>query len=122
MKLSKLQLRRIIREEYSRLKRQGLIRESNREDYYNSLPITRYINQDKISGSKADAKKIFKYIEKHSQQGNCRKMCSEEMLEKTFGPAVFDMIEEHPRLRNIYRTGAPDLGYWYEADLDEWDD
>ena len=117
MRLTKGQLKRIIREEYTRLQRQGLIRESNREDYYNSLPITQYANQDKIVGSNADAKRIYRYIEKHSLQGNCRQMCSEEMLENRFGPAVFDMIEQHPKLENVYRTGASDLGYWYEVDI-----
>lgn len=120
MKLTKGQLKRIIREEYSRLKRQGLIQESNREDYYNSLSITQYLNQDKIIGSKKDAKKIYKYIFKHSHQGTCREMCSEEMLESRFGPDVLDMIKTHPKLDDVHRAGSPDLGYWYEADLDEW--
>ena len=128
MRLTKRQLKRIIREEYSRLKRRGLIRESDREDYYagNHETIGRFMNRGE--GGESKAKKIYNYIERCSENGSCRHECSEDKLESMFGPDVFDLIERHPELEDVHRTGAPDIGRWYEIEIiddsedeEDWD-
>ena len=51
------------------------------------------------------------YIETESHQGRARETCTEEILVGMFGPDIIDWIESTD---DIYRTGSPDLGYWYE--------
>ena len=58
MKLSKRQLKRIIREEYSRLKRRGLIRES----LYDNLPEPQYV-KDQVQPQ--DAMRQLKFFVKN---------------------------------------------------------
>ena len=130
MKLTKRQLGRIIREEYTKLQRQSLLRESSLDDYYagNYETIGRFMDKGKSKGSKSKAKEVYKYILKCSEQGNARNTCSEDQLESMFGHDVFDLIEHHPKLEDVYRTGSPDLGRWYEVDIiddsedeEDWD-
>tara|TARA_R110000851_G_scaffold25240_13_gene72926 strand:- start:2086 stop:2427 length:342 start_codon:yes stop_codon:yes gene_type:complete len=93
MKLSKRQLKRIIREEYSRLKRRGLIKESMKNLYGDIQNEILYIGQEQ--GGELTVQDAVDYLQNYandpmgdSRAGYVSEMSYEEVLQ-----IMFDMVE-----------------------------
>jgi hypothetical protein len=93
MKLSKRQLKRIIREEYSRLKRRGLIKESMKNLYGDIQNEILYIGQEQ--GGELTVQDVVDYLQNYSNDplGDPRAEYTAEMSYEEVLQIMFDMVD-----------------------------